>query len=276
MILDSAFLHSASPVSLLLCAAAALAYAVPALGARALGGTAARRVLLLAWALHGMVIVRGLFYSAVPRFDWAPALSVMVWLAVTVYLIERQVYPQLKMRWTLAGFGCAAIALALVFPGRPLPATSSPWLPLHSSLGVGAYGMFAVAVVHAWLMTRTERQMRHVAAATPSAGLPLLTLERLMFRFVWAGFVLLTLTLLAGAVFGEQLYGSLHTGWRWDHKRVFTALSWLVFAALLAGRSRLGWRGRRAARVLYIGAALLLLGYVGSRFVFEVVLGRAP
>ena len=43
---------------------------------------------------------------------------------------------------------------------------------------------------------------------------------------------------------------------------------------LLVGRSQFGWRGRRAVRVLYIGAALLLLGYAGSRFVLEVMLGR--
>jgi len=267
-------LDSASPASVLLCAAAALAYAAPALGARVLGVAGARWVLIAAWALHGAQILWGL-HGEQPRFGWAPALSVMVWLVVSVYLIERQVYPQLRMRWTLAGLGSVAVVLTLLFPGEHLPATSSPWLPLHSALGIGAYGMFAAAVVHAWLISRAERQMRHAAAA-PSAGLPLLTLERLMFRFVWAGFVLLTFTLLAGAVFGEQLYGSLHTGWRWDHKRVFTLLSWLVFAALLAGRSFLGWRGRRAVRVLYTGAVLLLLGYVGSRFVLEVLLGRGP
>jgi ABC-type uncharacterized transport system permease subunit len=48
-----------------------------------------------------------------------------------------------------------------------------------------------------------------------------------------------------------------------------------VFAALLAGRKLRGWRGRRATRWLYAGAALLLLAYAGSRFVMEVVLGRA-
>lgn len=115
--------------------------------------------------------------------------------------------------------------------------------------------------------------MRHADGAA-EAGVPLLTLERLMFRFVGAGFVLLTFTMLAGAFFGEQLYGSSYTGWRWDHKRVFTLLSWLSFGALLLGRSRFGWRGRRAVRMVYVGAALLLLGYVGSRFVLEVLLGR--
>jgi ABC-type uncharacterized transport system permease subunit len=64
------------------------------------------------------------------------------------------------------------------------------------------------------------------------------------------------------------------TQWRWDHKTVFSLLGWAVFAALLVGRRLQGWRGRRATRWLYVGAALLLLSYVGSRFVLEVLLGR--
>jgi ABC-type uncharacterized transport system permease subunit len=107
-----------------------------------------------------------------------------------------------------------------------------------------------------------------------TSGLPLLTLERLTFRFVTAGFVLLTATLVAGGLFGESLYGQSHAQWRWDHKRVFALLSWITFATLLIGRKQWGWRGRRAVRVLYIGAALLLLSYAGSRFVLEVLIGR--
>ena len=57
---------------------------------------------------------------------------------------------------------------------------------------------------------------------------------------------------------------------------MFSVLSWLTFAVLLIGRARFGWRGRQAVRVLYLGSGLLLLAYVGSRFVLEVVLGRAP
>ncbi|MDR2153745.1 MAG: cytochrome c biogenesis protein CcsA [Burkholderiaceae bacterium] len=262
-----------SLLGLLLAAAAVLAYAVPALAARVMGATAARWVLLLAWLLHGLLLIGNLLDSP-PRFGFAPALSVTVWLALTVYAVESQLYPRLRARWALAGFGAAAIVLARLFPGAPLPATSSPLLPLHSALGIAAYGLFAAAVAHGWLMSRAEARMRR-ATGDDDGGVPLLTLERLMFRFIGAGFILLTLTVLAGAFFGEQIYGPAHTGWRWDHKRVFTLLSWLTFAALLTGRWLLGWRGRRAVRVLYVGAALLLLGYVGSRFVLEVLLGRA-
>ena len=106
-----------------------------------------------------------------------------------------------EARWALAGLGAAAVLLALVFPGTPLHATASPWLPLHWALGIASYGLFAAAVVHAWLMTRAEKQIRQ--AADPHAGVPLLTLERLTFRFATAGFVLLSATLLAGLFFSE-------------------------------------------------------------------------
>jgi ABC-type uncharacterized transport system permease subunit len=62
--------------------------------------------------------------------------------------------------------------------------------------------------------------------------------------------------------------------WKWDHKTIFSVLSWFAFAVLIVGRAQFGWRGRTAVRVLYIGSGLLLLAYVGSRFVLEVVLGR--
>jgi ABC-type uncharacterized transport system permease subunit len=132
--------------------------------------------------------------------------------------------------------------------------------------------MFAAAVVHAWMMTRAEHDIR--LAQDADNGLPLLTLERLTFRFVSAGFALLTATLVAGVLFGDALYGQGQGHWRWDHKTIFALLSWLTFAMLLIGRSQWGWRGRRAVRVLYIGAALLLLSYAGSRFVMEILLGR--
>ena len=110
-------------------------------------------------------------------------------------------------------------------------------------------------------------------ATQDTAGVPLMTLERLTFRFVEAGFVLLSATLLVGGLFVEQLYGSGKT-WDWNHKTIFSVLAWVVFAGLLVGRARLGWRGLRAVRILYVGCGLLLLGYAGSRFVLEIVLKR--
>jgi ABC-type uncharacterized transport system permease subunit len=99
----------------------------------------------------------------------------------------------------------------------------------------------------------------------------LLTLEQLLFRVIGAAFVFLTLTLATGIAFSETLFGR---AMRLDHKTVFAILSWLTFGLLLAGRLLYGWRGRTALRWTLTGFLMLLLAYVGSRFVLEVVLHR--
>ena len=253
---------------------AASAYALGALFGGRLSAQQSRNYLWLISLFHGLSVIASLIPSddELTHFGFAAALSATAWLVLLVYTIEHHWFPQMQTRWLMSAVGMVAVILPLLFPGHALHSTSSAWLPFHWMLGMASYALFAAAVVHASLMNRAERQIR-LGAIDPS-GLPLLTLERLTFRFVTAGFVLLTATLVAGALFGEALYGQGHNPWRWDHKRVFAVLSWITFAALLVGRSQWGWRGRRAVRVLYIGAGLLLLSYAGSRFVLEVLIGR--
>lgn len=253
------------------CSAGAFAgYALIALASRRLGTKTLRVLLLAAWLLHGAALAEALLGEP-PRFGFAPALSMTVWLVLAVYAVESRLFPQLQAHWALAGLGSVAVALSLVFPGSSYLKVASVWLPLHWALGIASYGLFAAAVAHAWLMQRSERAMR--LATQNDAGVPLMTLERLTFRFVEAGFVLLSATLLVGWLFAEQLYGP-GLAWKWNHKTIFSVLAWLTFASLLVGRARLGWRGLKAIRVLYLGSGLLLLGYAGSRFVLEVVLKR--
>ena len=253
------------------CSAGAFAgYALIALASRRLGTKALRVLLLAAWLLHGAALAEGLLGEP-PRFGFAPALSMTVWLVLAVYAVESRLFPQLQAHWALAGLGSVAVALSLFFPGSSYLKVASVWLPLHWALGIASYGLFAAAVAHAWLMQRSERAMR--LATQNDAGVPLMTLERLTFRFVEAGFVLLSATLMVGWLFAEQLYGP-GLAWKWNHKTIFSVLAWLTFAGLLVGRARLGWRGLKAIRVLYLGSGLLLLGYAGSRFVLEVILKR--
>lgn len=263
-------LASVSPINLSLSVLTAAAYAWPALRARHLSNQATRAWVALAWLLHGAVLAWSLV-DGHPHFGFAPALSVTAWLVAAVYAVESQIFPQLQTRWALCGLGAGAVLLALVFPGSPLHATASYWLPVHLAFGVACYGLFGTAVVHAWLLTRAESRIR--LAEDPHSGLPLLTLERLTYRFVGAGFALLSATLLIGFLFGDALYGHAQV-WRWNHKTIFSVLSWVTFAVLLVGRAAFGWRGKRAVRVLYMGTAFLLLAYVGSRFVMEIILGR--
>lgn len=259
---------SVHPLASALSVGAALAYAALAGLHNRVTPIQARGLLSVAWILHLLVLLVSLTTHPV-RFGFAPALSVTAWLLLTVYLVESRLYPQLRARWTLAIMGMAVVLIALVFPGTHHPSLPSHWMPLHWALGIAAYGLVAAAVVHAWLMQRAEKAMR--MGTTLDTAMPLLTLERLTFRFVGAGFVLLSATLLVGGWFSEVI----NQRWVWDHKSAFSVLSWLVLGVLLLGRWRLGWRGRTAVRMLYLSAGLLLLGYVGSRFVLEVILHRA-
>ena len=232
---------------------------------------ATRQALLAGWAVHALAIVIDISGIGVSdkgaRFGFAPALSVTMWLVLAVYAVESRFLPLAGVRRTLALLGAAAVLLAFVFPGELRPNALSRWAPLHWVLGIASYGLFGAAVLHGAMLNRAEQQMRQHADAAPT-GMPLLRLERLTFRFVGAGFVVLSAALLLGAWFAQP--------WRWDHKTVFSMLGWVVFAALLAGRRAFGWRGPLATRWLYGGAALLLLAYVGSRFVLEIVLQRPP
>lgn len=226
-------------------------------------------LLLGGWIAHGLAIVvdiAGIGTSASgARFGFAPALSATLWLVLTVYGIESRFVALHGVRRTLAALGALAVLLALAYPGELRPHALSRWAPLHWLLGLASYGLFGAAVLHGVLLNRAERQLKS-RTVPPASGMPLLRLERLTFRFVGAGFAVLSAALLLGAWFANP--------WRWDHKTVFSILGWIVFAALLAGRQAFGWRGPRATRWLYAGAALLLLAYVGSRFVLEVLLHR--
>lgn len=261
-----------SPLTLAAGAVALLAYALAAARSERAFNTL-RWALTVGWLAHAVALILDTSGLGAPsqgaRFGFAPALSVTLWLVLAVYAIESRFVPLPGVQRWLAGLGALAVALMLVFPGDVRPNAASPWLPLHWVLGIASYGLFGAAVLHAGLLTHAERQMRqHRGLSQPTPlGLPLLRLEKLTFRFVAAGFVVLSAALVLGWWFAQP--------WRWDHKTVFSLLAWLVFAGLLGGRRAFGWRGRKATRWLYTGAGLLLLAYVGSRFVIEVLIRRA-
>lgn len=239
-------------------------------------------VLAVAWLAQAAAILLDAIALDEPiaraRFGFAPALSVTTWLVLAVYALESRRVGLSSVRRTLAALAAGAVLLAWLFPGQTHPLVGSPWAPLHWLTGFASYGLIGAALLHAALLRHAEKQMRATSGGSgqiPSVGtlqgqalgMPLLRLESLTLRFVAAGFIMLSLTLVLGALFA--------TPWKWDHKTVFSVLSWLVFAILLIGRHRFGWRGRQAIRWLMAGSTLLLLAYVGSRFVFEVVLHRA-
>jgi ABC-type uncharacterized transport system permease subunit len=167
----------------------------------------------------------------------------------------------------------ATVTLPAFFPGLASAGAHAQAIGfrVHLALAMAAYGLFFIALLHAALMLVVERGLHQRKGDFFRNLPPLLTLEQLLFRSIAAAFVLLTLTLATGIAFSETLFGR---ALRSDHKTVFAVLSWLTFGWLLIGRWRYGWRGRTAVRWTLGGFVLLVLAYVGSRFVLEVLLQR--
>ncbi|GAB5099059.1 cytochrome c biogenesis protein CcsA [Caballeronia sp. LP006] len=245
-----------------------------------------RALLLVALLVHGVLLHTTIFPQNAMIFGFAFALSAMFWLGAGIYWIESFFFPLDGLRLLVLPLACVASLLPLLFGGvRVLSYSAAPMFKLHFLIANIAYGLFAIAALHAVLMLLLERRLqrmrglntRHAAnggwlASWLDTLPPLLTLEKLLFRLIAAGFVLLTLTLVSGIAFNEQL---VDRALRLDHKTVFAFLSWVMFGALLTARRVSGWRGRAALRWVLASFVALLLAYVGSRFVFEVLLHRA-
>lgn len=164
----------------------------------------------------------------------------------------------------------AFLLLLYHFAGHGTAATLGWRLQLHAWLALLAYAALAVAALIAimlWFQERAlrRRQLHDWLRALP----PLVQLEELLFRSLAASFVMLTLALITGAMFVENLLAQ-HL---W-HKTVLSFLSWIVLAVLLFGRWRFGWRGPRAVKLTLTSMALLLLAFFGSKFVLEMLLQR--
>ncbi len=258
--------------------AAALIYAVCALlptrkGVLISGITAG------AWLLHGAGLSLDMFANGTVRTGFAQMLSAALWVSVAAYWIENRNFALDSLRRLIMPCAALVAVLPVLFPGSLLAREDMPpafgW---HIAVAILAYSILTIAAFHAVLMALQEARLHTRRAqagwlASAIDQLPaLLTMEKLLFRLIWIGFILLTLTVLSGIVFSEQLFGR---AMKWDHKILFTLLSWILFAALLAGRRWRGWRGKTALRFTLAGFAALVLAYVGSRFVFEVVLHKA-
>jgi|SRR6187402_180339 len=253
---------------------------------KASGMSSMGRVLLgVALLLHGVLLHTTIFPQNAMVFGFAFALSAMFWLGAGIYWIESFFFPLDGLRLLVLPLAAVASVMPLIFGGvRVLSYSAAPMFKLHFLIANIAYGLFAIAALHAILMLMVEKRLqnmrgtatRHTSNSWVSSWLdtlpPLLTLEKLLFRLISAGFVLLTLTLISGVAFNEQL---VDKAFKLDHKTVFAILSWVMFGALLTARRVSGWRGRAALRWVLASFVALLLAYVGSRFVFEVLLHRA-
>ncbi len=169
----------------------------------------------------------------------------------------------------LAAAGLAAVVGLEGGPGYAVERRN--WeIGAHIVLSSVAYAVLSIAVVLAIALALLDRRLRR---RRPLGWLTILpsveALEAATFQALAVGFAILTLALFSGFIFVEDLFAQ-----HLIHKTVLSCLAWVVFAILLFGRQRFGWRGRTATNWTLSGFALLALAYFGSKIVLESILGR--
>ena len=232
-----------------------------------------RLVPLVPFMLHTALLADASLGGGGVHLGFAIMLSAIAALSVLVYGVASWRYSLGGMQGVVLAMAAGAVLLQGVMGGGQfIPHSDNPAFRAHLLMSMTAYSLFLMAALHAVFLAVAERALHKPAQKTAPVGmLPLLTIEALLFRLLEIGFAVLTLTLLTGIIFSKQTFGQ-HLPF--THMTVFGIASWLIFAVLLLGRHRYGWRGQRAIYGTLIGFAMLLLSYIGAQFVFEILLGR--
>lgn len=222
--------------------------------------------------LHGWLLYGSLFDGGL-NLGLSNALSAIFWLTVLIYwLTDLKHHLHSLQAFVLPPAALFVLLQKLLPETHLLPYANQPLFMAHLAISMLAYSLFTFAALHALLMAAAERNLHQKPSLIKLPDFPpLMTMETLLFRVISLGFILLTLTLVSGMLFSEALF---HQAMKFNHKNVFTLLSWLIFGGLLLGRFSYGWRGRTAIRWTLSGFVLLFLAYVGSKFVLEILLHR--
>ena len=161
----------------------------------------------------------------------------------------------------------ALIGSMLLSPGHTASEPLSTTLTVHILISLAAYSALLMAACQSVLLAILDRQLKSPQQKVTPWLPPLETMEHLLVAMLWIGITLLTLAITTGFFFLEDMFEQ-----RVSHHIVITSLSWLVYAFFLAGRYLFGWRGLTAVRWTLVAFTLLVIGYLGSKFVLEYIL----
>lgn len=232
--------------------------------------TLVRGIGALAVVCHSAVILASLGGLDTLTLDITASASLISWLVALLLVAVSFAKPVLSAAAGLFPLAALTILLVVGLPSSSQRTGLTPGIAIHVLTSILSFSLFAIAAVQAILLARQNQALRHHRTRGIVQSLPpLTTMERLLFELIWAGMLLLTLSILSGVVFLDDIFAQ-----HLVHKTVLSFAAWIIFALLLTGRHVLGWRGAKAVRWTLGGCLLLLLAYFGSKFVLEVLLDR--
>ncbi len=208
------------------------------------------------------MVARGIQAGNIPVANFTQALSFLAWVTALAGLI-------LMVRFRLAVIGALVAPSVLISLGASeamaggtgaLPrALRSAWLPVHVTLAFAGEALFVLAAVVSLVYLFQESRLkahRPMHGAMPS----LEKLDRINYRLLGWGFLLLTLAIISGALWAQNTWGRF---WSWEPRESWSLITWLLYAGLLESRLTVGWRGRRAATLTIVVFAVLVGSFVG-------------
>ncbi|ACO80098.1 Cytochrome c assembly-like protein [Azotobacter vinelandii CA] len=223
---------------------------------------------ILALIAHGISLALQLLGPNGLTLHFFNASSLIAAAVIALTLLASFYMPVENLLLLLLPLSALTVLLAQFMPVGTLKGVDEePGILAHILLSVLAYGMLTIAMFQSLLLLLQDYQLKHKHPSGLARNFPpLQTMESLLFGFLWAGWGLLSLSLLSGWLFLDDLFAQ-----HLVHKTLLACLAWLVFSALLIGRHRLGWRGHTAIRWTLSGFCLLMLAYFGSKLVREFI-----
>jgi ABC-type uncharacterized transport system permease subunit len=226
---------------------------------------------VIAVLLHGWLVYQGLLTPQGLDIGFFSVLSLVGCLVVVLLLLATFSQPIESLGIFVFPVAALMLALRLFNPeGYYLAQDLGAGLEFHILSSILAYSLLSIAAVQAILLYIQDTHLHNKHPGGFIRALPPLdTMETLLFQMIGLGFLVLSISLLSGLSYLENILGQ-----HLVHKTVLSVVAWFIFGILLFGRWRFGWRGRTAIRWTISGFIMLMLAYFGSKFVIELILQR--
>lgn len=228
-------------------------------------------LILAGLCMHGWLLYDGIFRAPGINLGFFNALVLTSWTVIALFTVSSLTKPVENLGLVLLPVAALTLLLEASFPSPDFMRQAVGWdIKIHVLISMLAYSLLTLASVQAILLAIQDRHLRQRRPAGFIRALPpLQTMESMLFEMIGTGFALLTLALLSGFAFLEDMFAQ-----HLVHKTVLSTLAWLMFGGLLIGRLRYGWRGKTAIVWTLSGFAVLILAYFGSKMVLELILHR--
>jgi ABC-type uncharacterized transport system permease subunit len=225
----------------------------------------------IALILHAYLLYQSIILANGLDFGFFNAASLIGWLVALIVLLTSLYRPLENLLLFLFPIAALVILLEIFIPDeRILSDSLSAGLRIHILLSICAYSLLMISALQAILLAVQEKLIKEKHAAKIMNTLPpLQVMEELLVQIIVIGFFTLSLSLASGMMFIDNLFAQ-----HLIHKTVLSILAWVIYSILLWGRWAAGWRGKRIIRWSLGGFSALLLAYVGSKFVLEIILQR--